>query len=131
MGVRIGSVSSAAQTNPPPASNVETVICTLPGLSLAVDNAQVLLFSSVSILAGVGVTSITLTIRRGPLVTSPAVTPGMVHTLAAGASALLSFAAFDAVAGVFAGLQYCLTLIQTGATGASTLALQTLLAIVL
>lgn len=117
MGVRNQATVSGAALNVLPANATETLIVTTGPISPVVDNAILLIWVVAAITAGTGTTSLSLNLRRGPLVTSPSVTGPLVHTLAAGNSALMSF--FTQDPGLTnAEVQYSLTIIQTGATAA-------------
>jgi hypothetical protein len=120
MGVRQATASSTTVTNPLPATNAETVICTLPPINFSPDNALIFISWFANILAGTGTTSLTFRIRRG--ITALGASIGVntwTHTLAAAASACMS-GWYPDVPGAVGGQQYVLTCIQNAVTGAGT-----------
>lgn len=120
MGVRFPSVFSNSIVNPAISTTAETVIATTPPFSPPIDAAQVIIHVVCSITIGTAGATLTLTIRRGPLVTSPLVQvhqPGI--TVVAGNT--LGFGAFYVdTPGAVGGQQYSLTATVGSATGNST-----------
>ena len=119
MGVRFPSVASNTFVGPFPANDTETVVLITPPINEPIDNAQVLLFFSASLGVGAAVTSLTFRIRRGTTTAGTIIfLSPPIATVVAGNNYLGSFWYFD-FPGVVAGQQYCLTVVQTAATGAS------------
>lgn len=120
MGSRFPSVVTTAPVNPLPANATETVFFTTPQITLPFDSTIVWVFTSLFILAGTGVTALVFHIRRGTLITSQDISGGgFTHTLAAGNNAAINVSIPDLAPGPSAPV-YSLTIIQTGATAAST-----------
>lgn len=120
MGVRFNSVFSTTFVGPLPASATETVICTTPPLTPAIDSAAIFLFWAFALLAGTGTTTVAFNIRRGTSVSGALVTPSAwVQALAAGANGNIT-GVFPDTPGPVTQQQYSLTIIQNGATAAGT-----------
>lgn len=119
MGARIPGSLSSSLANALPANATETVICITPSIILAVDSQLVMIGVTVGLLVGTGTTSITLTLRRGNLVSSPSVGAGIAKNVTAGNNDLLTLLGLDGP-GVIGTTPYCVTIIQTGATAAGT-----------
>lgn len=117
MGVRFPSVSSGTLQNPLPANATETVVALTPPLTITLDFAQIFIFWLFNITAGTGTTAVAFRVRRGNTVAGLLVSGVDAHTLAAGNQANVIGFTVD-TPGAVAGQQYCLTLLQTGATGA-------------
>jgi hypothetical protein len=117
MGVRFPFVFTGTVLNPLPASAVETLFFTTPPFSPAFDFAVILVEAFLAITAGTGTTSVSISIRRGTLVTSPTLLGLTPFTVAAGNSAMLRIVAQD-TSGPLANVQYSMTVVQTGATAA-------------
>jgi hypothetical protein len=116
MGVRFPSVAVTGVGNALPASSAETVVYTTPPINEPIDNAQVMLFWSYTLLAGTGTTAVTFKLRRGLLVTSPLIhVNNFSNPLAAAANGIFAGCYADNP-GIVAGVQYSLTIVQTGAT---------------
>lgn len=120
MGVRIGSTFSTTFIGPFPANNTETIVLTTGPVNLAVDNANVLLVWFFSILAGTGVTQIITQIRRGTQVSSPRVGISSFPSPATAAVSTSYSGCYVDTPGVVAAVQYTATIVQTGATAASS-----------
>jgi hypothetical protein len=131
MGVRFPSGAGGYNGTVLPANNTETLVATSTPLILPFDNAIVFLLMMLNILAGTGTTSISLSIRLGPLITSPLLGAPFVHTLAAGNSASIPLNTQHNSAGAAGPLQYSMTVIQTGATAAGTVNLASVMAFAL
>ena len=131
MGVRFPSVTSNTLANALPASAAETVVLITPPINEPIDNAQVILQWFLSLTAGTSTTGFNVRIRRGTTVAAPVVFNGpWQFTTVAGNFATFGGCLADSP-GIVAGQQYCLTLIQTAATGAGTFTDGTLIAMVL
>ncbi len=131
MGVRFPSVFSNAIANALPANSTETVICVTPPINEPVDNAQVLLFWGVVMSSGASVTSNQFRIRHGTTTAGPSIFVNPWFATTTAAANLISSGAYADNPGVVAGLQYCLTIVQTGATAAGSLGDIYLMAMVL
>lgn len=135
MGYRIASQSVSLANAIATAVSTEGGVLTTPPLVLPVDNATVLLFGWVAIVPGTGTTAIIAQIRRGTAVSGPLISSygaggNASHTLAAGASGLLLVNGFDNP-GAATGVQYFLTVTQTGGTAAGSVNLAALTALIL
>lgn len=131
MGVRFPTVTTNTFIGPLPASAVETLCLTTPGISEPIDNGQVILLWTASITPGTSTTSLVFRLRRGALVTSPLVnlTTFSFTTVAANLTTVSGWY-FDSP-GIVAGQQYSLTVVQTADTVAGTWVDGALLAMVL
>lgn len=116
MGVRLATVTSNTFVGPLPANATETVVLTTPPISMALDNAQVLILWDANITLGTSTTSLVFRVRRG-ITTAGAlvIAAARTQTLAAGAGGQVCGWCFDSP-GVVAGQQYCLTVVQTADT---------------
>lgn len=101
------------------ATNVETVIATLPNVSLQ-GGQSIDLDGTVDITGGAGTTSVTLRIRRGVDATGALVGQPVQCNIAAGARDTRSIQATDSPPGDLAGASYVLTAQQTGGTANGT-----------
>lgn len=120
MGVRFPGFGSTSFVGPLPATAAETVILVSPPLTPSQDNAQIFLQWACDILAGTGVTALVFRLRRGTTVAGTLINlAAWTHTLAAGSSAVMSGLYVD-TPGAVSQQQYALTVVQTGATAAST-----------
>lgn len=120
MGVRIGSSSNANIVAAAVVTTAETIIAQTGPIGQAVDNAQVLVFAYALITPGTAATAITVRLRRGTTVASPAINIPVAVGVAAGAPFILNLSYVDSP-GVAAGLQYSLSVQFTSATGNSTI----------
>jgi hypothetical protein len=113
------TASGAGVVNP--AASAETVIYTTPAIQTGQGDGLVGITGTVNLTAGTGTTAVVIRIRQGSL-TGPVVGVSPVHTLAAGASANISFGATDSTPFTEAagGGVYVVTAQQTGGTGAGT-----------
>jgi len=120
MGVRFPSVQSNVFVGPLPANATETVVCTTPPFTPPQDFSVIFISWFFAFLAGTGVTSVFFNLRRGTTTGGAALrlNPwGLAQT--ASANGFFSGNYFDSP-GAVAGLQYSLTIIQTGATAGGT-----------
>jgi hypothetical protein len=118
MGVRFPSVVTNTFVGPLPANANETVVATLPPLTLPLDGATVFISYSCDLTPGASVTSHVFRLRRGTTVVSALVNfANFVSTVTAGARLMSSGFYFDNP-GAVGPVQYSLTVVQTAATGA-------------
>ncbi len=106
------------------AAGTETVILTTPPFELPIDSQSVLLLGYIGATIGAAVTGWTLQFRRGTLITSPAISVGtLAMSVTAGNNVSFPFMFVD-TPGIVAGVQYSLTVNQTG--GVATSPVQTM-----
>lgn len=101
------------------ATTTETVVAVLTIPSDSTPDQQVELSGNVDLVAGTGATALQLKIRRGGTVTGTIVGSNEAATVVAGNTVQAGVEAID-TPGLEAGLQYALTVQQTGATGNAT-----------
>lgn len=99
---------------------VETVICTLAGVSTDTPGARVILEGAAQITVGTSGTAVTLRIRRGTEVTSPLVGAAVVQTAVATNQQTVACQAVDNPEGELASQSYVLTAQTTAGTANST-----------
>jgi len=131
MGVRLATVFSTTFIGPLPANATETLVLTTGPISMALDNAQVILLWFACILAGTSVTSHVFRIRRGTTTAGAALNANPWQNAAIAAAQTTSSGVYVDSPGVVAGQQYSLTVVQTAATVAGTFEDGCLMAIVL
>lgn len=121
MGARLPSGGNTVLQNALPANNTEVIVLTSQPLNISLEFQQIMIWWYVSITAGASVASIGTKLRRGAT-TAGALLNGAAAgiTLASGNSGQLVGCWID-TPGAVAGQQYSLGLVQTGATGASTM----------
>lgn len=122
MGIMHKNSSSAGLTNP--AAAAETVVYTTPALAIGPvgpPTNPIDISGTIYLTAGTGTTAVVIRCRQGGL-TGPQVGPSYTHTLAAAASAAISFGFTDLTAFLeqVNGGSYVITVQQTGGTGAGT-----------
>lgn len=108
------------------ATNVstETLIAVSPAITNTLSGGTVKVSGRINITAGAGTTAINLKVRQGNGLTGAILGPaaGENHTLAATASGSIAFD-YDDASGAYAadgGIQYTVSVTQTGGTGAGT-----------
>lgn len=117
MGVRFPGLSSTTITNSALVTTAETIICTLPPISLALDFQALLLFWWMSIGVGASTTAVVFRLRRSTLITgTPIFVSAPQPAIAASTNGSFS-GVYPDTPGAVAGQQYVLTAQQTGATG--------------
>ncbi len=121
MGVRYPSVASNTFVGPLPASAVETVICVTPPLTLPLDGAQVLLLWFYAATVGASITSLQARIRRGTTAAGTTVNAAVWPSTTVAGNLFTQAGWYFDTPGNVAGQQYALTLVQNGATGASSI----------
>jgi hypothetical protein len=102
------------------AGSAETVIATVPVPVLG-DNplvTGVTIDAVLNIAPGATTTAVVVRFRRGTTVGGAQIGASQTHTLAAGASAGIAAGAYDSAPG--SGGSYCVTVQQTGGSGAGT-----------
>lgn len=132
MGVRF-PFTSITNSNTTVATNIETILLTLPPFSPPVDAAQVILLAEVVITSGTGTTAILLQIKRGTTTGGAVITSfggNAGRTAVAGNVDIISRIGFDNP-GIVAGQQYVLTATQTSGSANGTANSATLMAFVL
>jgi hypothetical protein len=129
MGVRLYSVVSNVVLGSPAAA-AETAIATTPGINLALDNAQILLFWYLAITIGTNGTSLKIFIKRGSGTAGNFINQSFLATVAAG-NLVVSSGHYADSPGVVAGQQYTLTATVGAASAVSTVADVSLTAMVL
>jgi hypothetical protein len=117
LGALPGSAAETALTN------TAVLQADLPGaLGQAGPAVQPVKISGViNLLAGTGVTALVIRVRQGVGTAGAVVGAAITHTLAAGSSASIAYSVEDTTGVIQAGTAYTVTLVQTGATGASTI----------
>ena len=120
MGVRFPTVSTTTFIGPLPANANETIVLTTPGLTLPLDNAQVILLWRAVLVSGVGTNAFIWRIRRGTSLTG-ALVMASSDVMAVGSNATQSSSGFYVdTPGAVGGQQYTLTISENGATAAGT-----------
>lgn len=130
MGVRIGSVATTTLVTTTLVTTAEAVVLTTPPLSLAVDNAQVLLFWYANVNTGTSTVGLNGRLRRGTSTTGAMVNIAPGFSVGAGLQTAIPWCYIDSP-GVVAGQQYSLTLQQVAATANGTVNDGCLMALVL
>jgi len=104
-----------------PGASAETVIYTTPAIQTGAGETPVGIAGTVNLTAGTGTTAVVIRVRQTNLAGTQ-VGPSQTHTLAAGASASISFGVTDTSPFLQAagGGVYVITVQQTGGTGAGT-----------
>lgn len=121
MGVRLPFVSTTAIVNTNVVTTAETLIATAPPFSPSFDGTVCRIDFYGDWLAGASVTSVTLRLRRGPLVTSPTVfAHDLVFVQTAAAQGFATFFYVDQP-GSIGGQQYSVSAIFNAATANSTI----------
>ena len=112
-----------------PANATETALLSTAVLQAALPGAfgqpgaspqPVRISGVINLTAGTGVTAIVLRVRQGVGTGGAVVGAAQTFTLAAGNSASIPFAVDDVTGLIQSGTAYSITVVQTGATGAST-----------
>lgn len=114
-----------------PANATETALISTPVLQAALPGAfgqppgqaapqPVRINGNINILAGTGVTALVIRVRQGVGVAGAVVGAAQTLTIAAGATGAFSFAVDDTTGAIEAGTAYTVTMVQTGASAAST-----------
>jgi len=116
MGVRLPSVATKVIANAAVVTTTELQVVVTPPLNIALDFAQVLLFWYIALTVGAGTTAVAARLRRGVDVTGSQLTTFANVTVAAN-SALYLNGSYSDIPGAVAGVQYCVCILQTGATG--------------
>jgi hypothetical protein len=120
MGVRFGTLTTKTSLNSLPANSTETVVYAVGPMILAVDSAAVLFNWFCTVSGGTGLTALVIRLRRGTttagtlIMTSP-------WTQSAVAAQFYMMAGCDFDVFPAGDTYYCLTISQTGATGAGAL----------
>lgn len=123
MGIMHKNSASSGLTNP--GASAETVVYTTPLIQVGPTGPLVNpidISGTLYLTAGTGTTAVVIRCRQGSL-SGPQVGPSETHTLAAGASAAISFGFTDLTTfleAAPAGGAYVITVQQTGGTGAGT-----------
>ena len=118
MGVRFPSVFVSGANAVSIPTTVETVVATLPPLTLPLDGAVVFLLGVCSWTVGTAATSAAVRIRRGTTTAGVLVGSNGTDTnpVTAGVNAQFTVAVFDQP-GAVGPVQYVLTVVQFAATG--------------
>ena len=130
MGVRFGTLSTKVAQNALPANATETVIYIVGPMILATDSVAVLFHWFITLVVGTGTTVIAVRMRRGTTTAGGLIgASNWSQTVAAGQTICMAGVYFDVF---FASVtSYCLTVTQTGASGAGTVEDGTLAAFIL
>jgi len=121
MGVRIGSQFTGTPLNVLPASAVETLIFTTGPLVIVSDEAMVQIVWSLVITVGTGTTALQIPLYRGPSLAYPGVPGGDFGVnVTAGTQVVIGGTWIDFPGG--GSIQYSLSVVQTGASGAGVIA---------
>jgi len=120
MGVRFPSVASTTFVGPLPATAAETVVCTSPPFTPPLDAAQIFIHWFFALSAGAGTTSYSIRIRRGTTTGGIQLNANQWALAATPAIADFMSGCYIDNPGAVSGLQYSLTVMQAGATGAGT-----------
>lgn len=110
--------------------STETAIAVSPAITNALPGGSVKVSGRLNITAGTGTTAINVKVRQGNGLTGAILGPaaGENHTLAAGASGSIGFD-YDDTSGAYGadgGIQYTVSVTQTGGTGAGTVNIGTI-----
>lgn len=95
---------------------VESIICTLPGISTDVAGANVILEGSIDFLLGATGTEVVVRIRRGTTTAAPEVAKNTLNALTAAKQYGVAIQAVDHPEGEMASQSYILTIENVGAT---------------
>ena len=110
-----------------PAAPTEGVIATTPPFEVPFDSQQILVLAQFGFTVGAAVTNILIRLRRGTLITSPAIDNGGVsQNVTAGAFGFFVVTAQD-IPGIVAGVQYSVTGTNTGGAAVTVVSTATLI----
>lgn len=120
MGVRLASSSNTALVNTVITGNTSTVGLVTGLIGLVQDNAQINISWYALLLVAAGITTLSVTVRRGSAANSALVNLNQAYTVVAGNQVLISGCYVD-TPGIVGQVQYNMTLNPAGAAANSTL----------